>query len=224
MKMSMLWDLSVHNMSLPFDHTCCLDKSDLETCLHFPVSENRSRKLRSGSSFLFPVPPRVQFDVVHRHLDLRHKAAHQLLQTACPETSCCCCFSLLIGFFGFVQILGISAFKGSSSSSFPVSTSARDSPTGSMSSPSGATSRIRVFVGLTSALLCHPRFPSADSSSQNNDQHRSHCWLLADFISIQADIENVVFEMDWNEFVLSNSPIPQNEVSFPDPFCSESES
>ena len=73
MKWSMPWDLSVHNMSLPFDHTCCLDKSELETCLRFPVSENRSRRLRSESFFLFPLLTTVQFDVVHQHLDLPHK-------------------------------------------------------------------------------------------------------------------------------------------------------
>ena len=27
-----MWDLSVHNMSLPFDHTCSVCKSELETC------------------------------------------------------------------------------------------------------------------------------------------------------------------------------------------------
>ena len=74
--------------------------------------------------------------------------------------------------------LGVSVSKGSSSSSFPIQTSARDSPTGSMSSPIGATSRFRVFIGLTSALLCHPRFPTADSSSQDKDQYRSHWWSL----------------------------------------------
>ena len=68
-----MWDLSVHNMSLAFDHTCCLDKAELETCRHFPVSRSRHRKLRSGSSSLFPFLPIVQFDVVHKHLDLRHK-------------------------------------------------------------------------------------------------------------------------------------------------------
>ena len=54
MKWSMLRDLSVHNTSLPFDHTCCLDKSELETCLRFPVSTNRSRKQQSELFFLFP--------------------------------------------------------------------------------------------------------------------------------------------------------------------------
>ena len=66
-------DLSVHHMSLPFDHTFCLGKSELETCLRFPVSENRNRKLQSESSFLFPLLPRVQLGVVHQHLGLRHK-------------------------------------------------------------------------------------------------------------------------------------------------------
>ena len=91
-----------------------------------------------------------------------------------------------------------------------------------MSSAMGATFRFRVFVGLTSALLCHPRFPTADSSSQDNGQHRSHCWSL----SVQAEIGNVVFEIDWNEFVLS-MPIhqfSQNEFSFPDQLRCESES
>ena len=44
--------------------------------------------------------------------------------------------------------------------------------------------------------------------------------------SVQVEIENVVFEIDWNKFVLS-IPIQQclkNEFSFPDQFCCESES
>ena len=60
-------------MSLPFDHTCCFGKSELEACLRFPASENRDRTLRSESFFLSPLLPKVQFDVVHQHLDLRHK-------------------------------------------------------------------------------------------------------------------------------------------------------
>ena len=70
---STLRDLSVHNTSLPFDHSCCLNKSELETRLRFPVSRSRNRKLQSELSFLFPLPPTFQFDVVHQHLDLRHK-------------------------------------------------------------------------------------------------------------------------------------------------------
>ena len=107
------------------------------------------------------------------------QAAHQLLWTACPESSCSC-FSLLLGFFGFILTLGISASKGSSSSSFPISTSARDSPNWfDVISNGCCISRFRVFVGLTSALLCHPRFPTADPSSQDNDQHHSHCLSLS---------------------------------------------
>ena len=64
---------------------------------------------------------------------------------------------------GILQI----RFNFSSSSSYPVSTSARDSPTGSMSSPMGTASRFRVVVGLTSALLCHTRFPTVDPLHQN---------------------------------------------------------
>ena len=99
----------------PFDHTRYLDKSELETCLCLPVSESRSRKLRSESSFLFLLLlPTVQFDVGHQHPSTQ--AAHQLLLTACPESSCSC-FSLLVGFFGFILALGVSASQGSSSSS-----------------------------------------------------------------------------------------------------------
>ena len=87
-----------------------------------------------------------------------------------------------MGFFGFILTLGVSASKGSSSSSFPISTSARDSLIGSMSSPIGATSRFRVFVGLTSV----------------------HVVGLCGFhSSVQVEIENVVVEIDWNDFVLS---------------------
>ena len=152
MKWSMLWDLSVHNMSLPFDHTCCLSESELETYLCFLASENCNRKPLLKSSFLFLLPPTVQFDFVPRRLDLRHKR----------HTNSCRQHVLNLQ---VVVSLGISASEGSSSSSFPTSTSARDSPTGSMSSPIGATSRLKVFVGLTSALLCHHRFPIADNSS-----------------------------------------------------------
>ena len=122
MKWRMLWDLFVHNMSLQFDRTCCHDKSELETCRRYPVSQNRKRKLRSESSFLILLLPTVQFDVVHQHLDLRRK----------QHTNSCrqhvlnlhvLSFSLLVGFFGFILTLGISASKGSSSSSFPTSTS-----------------------------------------------------------------------------------------------------
>ena len=150
MKWSMLRDLSVHNTSLPFDHTCCLDKSEWERVSRFPVLRSRSRKPQSELSFLFPLPPTVQFDVVHQYDDLRHK----------PPTSS------FVGFFGFI-LTQFFCFQGS----FPISTSAHDSPTGSMSSPTGVTSRFRVVVRLTSALLCH-----------------THCWSL--WISILGSGKN----------------------------------
>ena len=172
MKWSMLKDLSVHNMSLPFD-TPAVSANQNWKCVCGFLSENRtigvvlSLSSSSNSSIrCCPPTPRPSTE-----------ATHQLLQTACAESSCSC-FSLLIGFCGFIPTLGISASKGSSTSSFPISTSARDFPTGSMSSPSGATSRFRVFVGLTSAQLCHLRFPTPDSSSQ--DQHWSPLISLLD--------------------------------------------
>ena len=117
-------------------------------------------------------------DVVHQHLDLQHKqhtnsCKQHVLNLHVPVSLCSWDSSDSFLLWEF------SASKGSSSSSFPISTSARDSPTGSMSSPIGATSRFRVFVGLTSALLCHPSFPTADCSSQDTDQHHSHCWPLS---------------------------------------------
>ena len=108
--------------SLPFDHACCLDKSELETCLRFPVSENPSRKQRSESFFLSPLLPTIQFDVVHQHLDHSHKqhtnSWRQHVLNLHVLVSLCS-----LGSFGFILTLGISASKGSSSSSFTLSTS-----------------------------------------------------------------------------------------------------
>ena len=75
-------------------------------------------------------------------------------------------FSRLMGFFGFIFALGTSAPNGTSSSSFPTSTSSARASIGSMSLPVGARSVFRVFVGLTSALLCHTRFLAAETCSQ----------------------------------------------------------
>ena len=61
------------------DHTCCLDKSELETCLRFPVSRNRNWKLQFGvvlshssssNSSIRCCPPTPRNST---------KAAHQLL-------------------------------------------------------------------------------------------------------------------------------------------------
>ena len=76
-----------------------------------------------------------------------------------------------------------------------ISTSARDSLIGSMSSPIGATSRFRGFVGLASALLCHTRFRLLSIV-----HIVGFCGL---HFSVQVDIENVVSEINWNKIVLS---------------------
>ena len=74
MKWSMLWDLSVHNTSLPFDHTPAVSTNqNWKRVSVFLCQKNRNRKLRSKSSFLFPLLTILQFDVVHQHLDLRRK-------------------------------------------------------------------------------------------------------------------------------------------------------
>ena len=83
--------------------------------------------------------------------------------------------------------------------------------------PMGATSRFRVFVGLTSALLCHPRFPTAESSSQDSDQHRSHCWSLSNSL-----LDSGRDRLEWVRSFHTSSPISQNEFSFPDQFCCQS--
>ena len=108
--------------------------------------------------------------------------------TPIPVTSLSTIFE--VSFFSTHGILRVHSDSGNfffqgflSSSSFPVSTSARDFTIGSMSSPIGATSRLRVVVGLTSALLCHPRFPTVESPSQNTGRHRSPCWFLQTSIS-----------------------------------------
>ena len=120
---------SVHNTSLPSDHTCCLDKSELEMCLRFPVSRSRNRKLQSELSFLFPLPPTVQLDGVHQHLNLRHKLhtnyckqhvlnLHVLVSLCSWESS----DSLLLWELLLPRVLHLLRF-------FPISTSLRDSPT-----------------------------------------------------------------------------------------------
>ena len=91
-------------------------------------------------------------------------ATHQLLQTTCPESSCSC-FSRHVGFLGFNLALGTLASNVSSSSPLTIPTSSRGASIGSMSSPIGARSVFRVYVGLTSALLCPTQFPAAENCS-----------------------------------------------------------
>ena len=117
------------------------------------VSTNQNWK-RVRRSFSPSSSNSSTLDFVHQLLALD---TNQFLYTACPE-SYPSCFSRLVGFFRFTLALGTTA----SSSSIPISTSSRGASIRSMSSPLGATSVIRIFVGLTSALLCHNRFPTAE--------------------------------------------------------------
>ena len=73
MKWSVMWDLSVHNTSLPFDHRHDLDKLGLEICLRSPVSRKRNQKPPLGLFVLFLRPPTVQLEDVSQHHELRHK-------------------------------------------------------------------------------------------------------------------------------------------------------
>ena len=109
------------------------------------------------------------------------QAVQQPQSTACPKSSCSC-FSRLLGFLCVSRALGTSASKGSSSSSFLISTSSRGTSI-------VCRSLLGVFGGLTSALLCHIRFPTAENCSHYRFLH-----LLA-----QVEIEEVVIEMDKDE-------------------------
>ena len=92
--------------------------------------------------------------------------------------------------------------RSSSSSSFFKSTSARDSFTGSMSSPIGAASRFRVFVGLTSELICHvSRLLTVLRKTVISVFHI--VGLCGLHFSNQVEHEYVVFSIDWNEFIHS---------------------
>ena len=64
-------------------------ESELETCLRFPVSENHSRKLQSESTFLSPLLPTVQFDVVH------NTSTFDTSSTPTPVDSMSCIFTFL---------------------------------------------------------------------------------------------------------------------------------
>ena len=141
----MLWDLSVHNTSLPFDHVCCVDESELEMC-----QENAIKSYHRCCSFSF-------FFLQRFNLKLSpNTTSFDTRSTPIPENSMSTIFM-----FSFSPTHGIFrvhfncrnfCFSGFFFvSCFDICTRF---PTGSMSSPMGATSRSRV-VGLKSALLCH---------------------------------------------------------------------
>ena len=104
MKWSVLWDLSVHNTSPPFDHTCCLDKTELDTCLRFPMSRSRNRKLQS--EVFLSSSSNVSIRCCLPTPRAATQAAHHFLKSSSS------CSDLLIRFFGFISTVGISAFQG----------------------------------------------------------------------------------------------------------------
>ena len=95
------------------------------------------------------------------------QAVHQPQLTTCPEPSCSC-FSRLLGLLCVNRALGTSDSKGSSSSSFLISTSSRGTSI-------VCRSLLGVFGGLTSALHCHIRFPTAENCSQYRFLHPPPC-------------------------------------------------
>ena len=79
----------------------------------------------------------------------------------------------------------------------------RDPSTGSMSSPMGTASRFRVVVGLTSALLCHTRFPTVTVLLKTllGVVHTVGFFTL--HFSVQVEMVSIILEINWNELVLS---------------------
>ena len=158
------------------------------------MSRNRNRKLRSESSFLLPLLPSIQFDVVRQHIDLRHK----------QHTNSCrqhvlnlhvSGFSLLVGFCGFILTLGIP--RVSSSSTF------------------------RHLHQIHQLVRCHSQLVLHLDSEFSLDL-RAHCsaisvsrlltvlrktmisivhivGLCRSHFSIQVEIENIGFEIDKKE-------------------------
>ena len=80
--------------------------------------------------------------------------------TSSTPTSC-----RLVGSLGFVLVLETSASDDSTSSSFSTTTSSRVTSSGPVPSTSGAGPKFRVFLGLTSALICRTRFVAAEKYS-----------------------------------------------------------
>ena len=182
------------------------------------MSENRRRKLRSESSFSFlssnssirccpPTPRTFDTGSTPTPVDSMPWIFMFLFLSAC--------------WILWIHSLGISASKGSSSSSFPISTSARDSQLVRCHHQL-VLHFDQSFRWTTSALLCRLRFPTADSSLQDNDQHRLHVGLCRFHFSVQ--VGKKCCYRDGLERVRSfhtYSPNFQNEFSFPDQFCCE---
>ena len=104
-------------MSLQFDHTYSLDKSESETCLAISCVVKTVAKCNSRIRSL-SVPFTKQFNstLSTTFSAFATSSTATLCRTACPESSCSC-FGRRVGFLGFILALGTSASNGSSSSS-----------------------------------------------------------------------------------------------------------
>ena len=160
----MLWDLSVNNMSLQFDHTHCLDKSEMEACLHFRVSNQHRRRQQWESFFVSHFTQRFN-SILYTNFTTVDKSS---TKTSVNSTSRIIMFLFLStrGILGIHSCSENFCFQGFFIFIVPISTSSRSASISSMSSPSRARSVVRGFVGLTSALLCHTRFLAAEKCSQ----------------------------------------------------------
>ena len=227
------WATECH---LWFSHLCCIQPKFWKVCIVSSLFSQTPQRMSKSS--LLEIPP----DLVHSRIPklcLRSPVyrkpnqklpmmplfvlflTHQLLYTACPQSSSSRS-SLLVRFFWITSNI---PSRDSSSSSFHVSTSTRDSTTGSMSSPMGTASRFRVVVGLTSALLCHARSPTVDSPSQDTARRRSHCrFLPSSLLGSGRNWERPSRDrLEWCRSFHTRPTISQNEFSFPDQFYCESE-
>ena len=89
--------------------------------------ESRNRKLRSELFFLFPLPPTVQFDVAHQHLDLRHKQHTNSCKQHVLNFIMFLCFSDIVGIVrDSVQLWEAPLTRVLRPSEFFIWTSARD--------------------------------------------------------------------------------------------------
>ena len=76
-----MWELSVHNMSLQFDHTHCLDNQNWKRVCILRVIKPKSKK--KESFFLFPHPPTMHFSLSTNSLtfdtSITPTSAHSIL-------------------------------------------------------------------------------------------------------------------------------------------------
>ena len=136
------------SMSLQSDHTCCLDKPEEGTCLHFSCVMSHLSSLlfiQQFNSMLSTDSTTVDATNTPTSVD----SMPRLFMFLCLATG---------GILGAQSYPGNFCFQGFFL--FIIPTSSPGTSIGSMSSP---------FVGFTSALLSHTRFPTAEKCSR--------CWF-----------------------------------------------